>query len=253
MTGHSLFSAANRRRFAVVTWSPPDAAPDLPVVVLLHGVGDLGVGWWNDARAPEQAERLVAAGELPPFHLVIPNDTGIELTSAYCDWVDGSTYAETWITEELVAWVRQELSGHGVLHVCGLSMGGYGAFLLALRNPGLFESASATSGSFDPVRMHMYVPNATVRMWDGETGRDEHDVRLLVGDEDRRRDLRLAFDCGTEDELVGANRALHARLDELGVAHGYVERAGGHTWPYWTARLEQHLRFHLGMGGDLSG
>ncbi|MHB8718027.1 MAG: alpha/beta hydrolase [Candidatus Dormibacteria bacterium] len=251
MRGHVVFSAANRRRLAVVTWSPDHGGDELPVVVLLHGVGDLGVGWWNDARAPQQAEQLVASGELPPFHLVIPNDTGIEVTSGYCDWVDGSARAETWIVEELVAWVRQELSPHGSLHLGGLSMGGYGAFLLALRNPGIFESASSTSGAFDPFRMPLYVPGATQRMWSGTAGRDAHDVAVLVADPARWRGLRMAFDCGTDDELVDLNRGLHARMSEIEVPHVYVERPGGHTWPYWTGRLPHHLRFHLGRGGDL--
>jgi len=250
--GHSFYSAANRRRFAHYTWVPPDASGPLPVVILLHGVYDAGIGWWQDARAGEVAAALVASGQLPPFALVVPSDTGAEQGSGYCDWRDGTTFAETYVIGELLPWIAAELPGGGGLHVGGLSMGGYGSMLLALRNPGVFESASSTSGFFDPRRLFDFVPDASARMWGDDATREAHDVRALVADPRRSDGLRIALDCGTEDSLIGDNREFSALLKSLNVPHGYAESPGAHEWTYWSRRLEQHLRFHLGRGGDLA-
>jgi S-formylglutathione hydrolase FrmB len=254
LAGHSLFSSANRRRLEHWTWMPPGAHRELPVMLLLHGVRDAGgFVWWEKGSADLTAARLVATGELPPFCLVMAGDTGAELGSGYCDWADGTTAAETYLMRELLPWIGAELPVSNARHIAGLSMGGYGALLLALRNPGVFRSASATSGFSDPRRLFDYVPDARRRMWgDDEALIEAHDLTALVADPRRRAGLDLAFDCGTDDPLLAANRAFHAHLDRLGVAHGYVERPGGHEWGYWSARLADHLRFHLAGGGDLA-
>jgi putative tributyrin esterase len=254
LAGHTIFSSANRRRLEHWTWTPPGAHRDLPVVVLLHGVRDAGgFVWWEKGSADRTAARMVAAGEVPPFSLVMAGDTGAELGSGYCDWHDGTTAAETYLIAELLPWIDAELPAGDARHVAGLSMGGYGALLLALRNPGTFRSASATSGFFHPSRLFDYVPDARRRMWgDDDDAVAAHDVAALVADERRRARLEIAFDCGTEDPLLPVNRGFHAHLDRLGVAHGYVERPGSHDWTYWSGRLAEHLRFHLGRGGDLA-
>jgi putative tributyrin esterase len=53
----------------------------------------------------------------------------------------------------------------------------------------------------------------------------------------------LRFDCGVEDRLLAANRALHSALLQAGIEHGYEEHPGAHTWDYWAAHLADTLRF----------
>jgi putative tributyrin esterase len=249
LSGHSVWSAANRRRFEVWSWSPSsdDAGARYPLLVLLHGVYDAGgYGWWHKGGAADTLNHLHL-----PVVVLMATDTGAEQGSGYCDWADGTTKAETHIIDELLPWAAENLPVGGERHIGGLSMGGYGAFTLALRHPGLFESASATSAFFDPNRLFNFVDRADVRMWGSDAARDEHDPRLLVRDQARRDGLRLALDCGTEDHLLDQNRAMHRLLDELGVKHGYAEHPGGHDWDYWGARVEDHVRFALDCGGPL--
>ena len=250
--GGTLFSLANRRRVAHWTWVPEGRGP-FPLVVLLHGVYDAGgFVWWQKGRAHDTAARLMRDGVIPPAVLLMAGDTGAEQGTGYCDWADRTTLAETYLVDELLRWADDILPTDGRRHVTGLSMGGYGALLLALRHPGLFASATATSGFFDPLRLFDFVDDASERMWGGVEGQHAHDVRLLLDDKQRRAGLRIAFDCGTDDPLLDESRALHAQLEALDVAHGYAEHAGGHDWSYWEARLEDHLRFHFDVGGPLA-
>lgn len=248
LIGETVWSDSNQRRFELWAWVPEGEGP-FPLLVLLHGVYDAGgFVWWTKGQAVSTLDGLDV-----PVVVLMAGDTGAAQGSGYCDWVDGTTRAETYIVDELLPWAAANLpvSPFGPRHIAGLSMGGYGALLLALRHPGLFESASSTSGFFDPVRMFDFIPEASARMWGDAVGRTAHDVRALIADPARRNGLRLALDCGTADPLIEDNRALHADLDELGVKHGYAEHPGGHEWEYWAAHLADHVRFHLDLGGPL--
>jgi putative tributyrin esterase len=242
-------SPSNGRRFAVWAWTPPTPGPH-PVLLLLHGVLDSGGhGWWMKARAHEAVMRLVDEGLTDPPILIMPTDTGIEAGSAYADWADGSSYAETFLIDELLPWVAETMPTDGRRWISGLSMGGYGALLLALRNPGLFESASAMSGFADPRRLSFFIPDVETRIWGGDVA--PHDVTELIRDPARREGLRIALDCGVEDHLIRDNRAFHAELEAQGIAHSYVEHPGGHTWEYWAEHIADHVLFHAGMDGVL--
>lgn len=250
---HDVVSAANARRFAVWSWRPDGDGP-FPLLVLLHGVYDSGGhGWWLRARVHEQVAAMVDSGELdnPPV-ILMPTDTGAEFGSAYADWADGTTKAETFIADELLTWAQSAFTLDGTKWVSGLSMGGYGALLLALRHPGLFASATSTSGFFSPQVLFKYGPDFAGRIWGDAGGLADHDVSDLLTSSDRRAGLRFAFDCGTSDPHIEENRAMHERLAAGGVSHGYAEHAGGHDWDYWRAHVADHVRFHAGLSGPLS-
>ncbi|HVE95230.1 MAG TPA: alpha/beta hydrolase family protein [Acidimicrobiales bacterium] len=253
--GVSLWSPANRRRIEHWVWTPPGATGDLPLVLMLHGTVDAtGHVMWQHGRAKETAALLVREKVVPPFALVLGTDTGHELGSAYADWHDGSARVETYVLDELLGWADSALPLNGVRHVAGISMGGYGALTLALRRPGRFESASSTSGYFDPMRLFGSgrVPDFSDRVWGDADRRAAHDPRTLVADPARRANLRVAFDCGTEDDLIADNRAFHQHLTDLEIPHGYAEHPGSHDWTYWRTHLADHFRFHLTNTGPLA-
>ena len=53
----------------------------------------------------------------------------------------------------------------------------------------------------------------------------------------------LRFDCGTEDDLIVANRELHNQLNTAGIKHSYEEFPGGHEWEYWEKNVARTLTF----------
>ncbi len=58
---------------------------------------------------------------------------------------------------------------------------------------------------------------------------------------DQVRGHTIYIDCGQDDSSIGDTRALHAKLDSLGIAHTYAEYPSGHDWGYWRTHLTQSL------------
>lgn len=251
LKGHTIYSAANGRRVEHWLWRPQGTEP-VDLVLLLHGVHDAsGFVWWEQGGAATTADALVRSGEIPRAAVLMLGDTGIEQGSGWCDWADGSAMVETHILREVLPWAGEQMPLTGRVVLTGLSMGGYGALLLALRNPDLAAAASAMSGFFTPRHLFRYVPDAASRIWGTLEREQEHDVaQLLLGG--RAPATRIAFDCGIDDPLIDVNRQMHAALVKDGRPHGYVEVAGAHTWDVWRRRLPEHLRFLLG-GTPLAG
>ena len=60
----------------------------------------------------------------------------------------------------------------------------------------------------------------------------------------------LVLRCGTEDELIGSNRALVAALQPRGWALDYRESPGGHSFQLWSHQTEAML---LALSGGVLG
>lgn len=242
-------SRALRQRADATLYATPGAetATDLPIVVLLHGVYGSHWAWALKGDAHRTAARLVAEGALPPVALLMPSD-GL--------WGDGSGYLahaaqdfERWIVDEVPALAVAAIPGctsRSPLFVAGLSMGGFGALRLAGKHPGRFAAAAAHSAMTDIAQFDGLVEDGRAGWSEAEADRSV--AAALLGANGGLPPIR--FDCGRDDPFIEANRALHAALDAAGIRHRYAERDGGHEWPYWTAALEDTLRF---FGRVLSG
>ena len=244
-------SRALGRRADVTVYRTPgaDAAggvpDDLPIVILLHGVYGSHWAWALKGDAHRTAARLVAAGALPPAALLMPSDGLWGDGSGYLPHrgADGGTtdYAR-WILDEVPALARETIPGCGArspLLLAGLSMGGYGALRLAAAHPDRVAAVAAHSSVTEPAQFDALVEEDRGG-WDTGPG----DGSVLAALRAASAPLPpLRFDCGRDDPYIDGNRALHAALETDGIAHEYAERDGGHDWPYWTAALEDTLRF----------
>lgn len=156
----------------------------IPVLWLLHGMGDDSQGWQRFTAMEKYAEARGIA-------VVIPE---VDSLSYYCDMAVGLPYL-TYITKELPSIVHylfpQLSTERRYNYVAGNSMGGYGAIKIALLQPerfsavGIFSSGNLLSGDMDlppkdqaPAFMQsMYtVPIAAMGVEDFEEGRDRKSV-----------------------------------------------------------------------------
>jgi len=236
-------SPSLRGRADVTLWLPPgaEAASDLPLVILLHGVYGSHWAWTRNGGAHRTAADLVARGEIPPMALAMPSD-GL--------WGDGSGYVthperdfERYVVEEVPACAREvakSVTERSPVFIAGLSMGGYGAMRLGAKYAERFTGISGHSSITHLSLMSEFVEEPLAAY--GPHSEDEQSVlHWILSHRDRLPPLR--FDCGMADPLIDENRELHRELTSHGVPHVYEEFPGGHEWPYWEAHLADTLRF----------
>jgi hypothetical protein len=116
-----------------------------PVLYLLHGAFADYTAWKNHAE--NSIRRLVSE-----YGLIIVTPEGRSF-----GWYSDSSLVknnqiETYFLKELIPHVDTNFPTNGLRGVAGLSMGGHGAFVLCLRNPGAFASVSSMSGILDITR-----------------------------------------------------------------------------------------------------
>lgn len=139
----TFYSAARRREVGYTIGYPPRHRPGdrLPLVLMLHGYG------FNHANAlsgltPAQALALKVNGApLPPMALVTVDGGG-----GYWNPHPGDN-PQAMLTDELIPMCRRKGLGAGPRKIAamGISMGGYGALLLAEKYPRLFAAVAAIS------------------------------------------------------------------------------------------------------------
>jgi S-formylglutathione hydrolase len=159
---------------------------------------------------------------------------------------------ESYITGELPAVLAQHFALQpGALSVCGHSMGGHGALMLALRHPGLFKSVSA----FAPVAAPMQGPWGQ-KAFTGYLGEDRstwaaHDASALI--EAGHRAPPLLVDQGLADKFLATE--LHVeRLESACACAGQpltLRRHPGydHGYHFIASFIEDHLRHHAAALG----
>ena len=217
-------------------WLPPDylERPEAryPVIFWLHGSGG------GEAGVRVIADQFAAAierGAMPPALVVFPN--GLP-NGMWCDSVDGRTPVEAVLLEEIVPRIDQRFrtrQGRTGRAFAGFSMGGYGALRLGFAHHEQFATIASLGGG--PLQRELV---ATPRA--DEARRLQVLADVYGGDmaafvarspwqlaerhaAAKREELRILQAIGTDDETLPANRAFHAHLQELGIAHEYHELA----------------------------
>jgi pimeloyl-ACP methyl ester carboxylesterase len=138
----TFYSAARNRAVGYTIGYPPRHRPGarLPLVIMLHGYGGSHVNALS-GLSPAQALALrVGGAPLPPMALVtVDGGTG------YWNPHPGDD-PQAMLTDEVIPLCqRRGLGGSHRVGVMGISMGGYGALLLAERRPDLISAAAAIS------------------------------------------------------------------------------------------------------------
>ncbi|MBS4177543.1 alpha/beta hydrolase [Lederbergia citrea] len=208
-----------------------------PILYLLHGATDDHSCWLRLSSIERYAEDKGIA-------VVMPNAD----MSAYSDMVHGHKYW-TYISEELPQFLQAAFpisDKRKDTFVAGLSMGGYGAFKLALRHPDRFAAAASLSGALDLVGS---LRKGERSLFDNVFGdpekvdNSENDIFFLTKQLAESTGVKphLFQACGTEDFLYEDNVKYKNYANELGVDLTYEEGPGGHEWAYWDRNIQRVL------------
>ncbi len=212
----------------------------LPVLYLLHGAG----GSWTDfsEKGHDLVRRLAAKEQL----VIVAPDGDTDGWYVDSPKVEGAKL-ESYLMKELLPHVEKHLPVTERRSIGGISMGGNGAIVLALKYPGTFVSVSSMSGAVDlseaanrPAlveRLGPYEENSA--LWERSSALHLVEARAEVA-----RELPLLLTVGSQDRWAPASRALKKMLEALGSTAVLKESPGDHGWGHWLSVLPEHVAWH---------
>ena len=148
-----------------------------PVVFLLAGWSGRGAHYLADGGAfswsiPEKLDERIAAGEIPPVIVVLPDGTSRLGSSQYVNSAVNGPHMD-YLCDELVDWVDDRFHTHRSRDhrgVIGHSSGGFGALAVGMLRADRFGAICSSAG--DSWYEHLYVQGipAAVRAIEGAGG-----------------------------------------------------------------------------------
>lgn len=237
---------------------PPQARDySVPALYWLSGLTCTDENFMIKAGAQRVAAELGLA-------IVCPDTSprGTDLPGEHDDWDLGSgagfyvnATQEPWsahyrmyeyVTQELPALVDANLPVTGQCGISGHSMGGHGALVCYLRNPGRYRSVSALAPICHPSECTWGQKAFTAYLGEDRNAWAEYDAVLLMGNASEK--LPLLIDQGGADEWL-ADQLKPAALEQAALASGHplelrMQEGYDHSYFFIATFIEDHLRHH---------
>ena len=134
----------------------------------------------------------------------------------------------------------------GRLSVSGHSMGGHGALIVALKNPGMFKSVSAFSPICAPAKCPWGIKAFTGYFGEDRERWRQYDASELVGHASEK--LPLLIDFGAADEYL-EEQLLPGLLEDACVRHDHplklrIHPGYDHGYYFVASFIGEHLQYH---------
>jgi putative tributyrin esterase len=205
-----------------------------PTLYLLHGMSDDDSIWLRRTSIERYVAPLGLAVVMPQVH-----------RSFYTDMAEGGQYW-TFISQELPHLARSffPLSAEREDNfVAGLSMGGYGAFKLALSHPEQYAAAASLSGALNVAKTPPTREEMRRVFGSDDFSGTPNDLLWLLAEVERSSGPKpqLYQCCGTEDFLYADNQVFRQAASNTPLAYRYDEEPGSHEWGYWDAKIQDVL------------
>jgi len=225
-----------------------------PVLYLLHGYGDNETTWIHGGKAPEAADNAIEKGEVQPMIIIMP-DAG--LTWYVNDYLGKVRYEDAFFKEfiptiEKTYHIKTEKASRTI---GGLSMGGYGSLLYAMKHSDMFSACIAMSaGVFTNEEFTQRLKNKDFRFPEiygpmkGETLPETWKKQSILEltktlPKEQLKTVAYYIDCGDDDFLTAGNCELHLIMKNREIPHQFRVRDGNHDWGYWQVSIVDGLRF----------
>jgi S-formylglutathione hydrolase FrmB len=130
-------------------------------------------------------------------------------------------------------------------YIAGLSMGGYGALKIALKETDIFCAAAGLSSAAD-IKTELFKGHLS-GILNGKTNVIEDDdlYNLVKKKENDVNKPRLYMWCGTEDFLYEDNIKFKEYMKNFNYDFTYRESEGNHSWEYWDTQIVEVIKWML--------
>ncbi len=199
---------------------------------LLHGLSDDNTIWLRRTSIERYAEKYGICVVMP-----------FGARSFYSDMKYGGKYY-TYISRELPRIIEDMFNVSAERedrYIGGLSMGGYGAMKIALREEGRYAAAFGLSPVADIKNKNF---TETLIPVFGTDIPDDADIFFLTKEhENDAVKPRLYVTIGHNDFMYDDNARLHEHMKVLNYDYEYVETDGGHSWEVWDVTVQNALKW----------
>ena len=227
-----------------------------PLVIFLHGLNNDERDWESHC-VETKLEALRAASKVGDFIVAIPYGAN----SFYLNAQDGTRYEDAIVKDFLpfVDKTYRTLATPRSRLIEGISMGGYGALLIAFKHPELFAGVAAHSAAlFDELpqppkspedRGGKYRYDLATKLFgsppDPAFFQANNPLHLARTNAAALKRLKIYFDVGQSDRygFERGNLKLSETLKAAGVAHEYTLAPGAHGWSFLVERSEPAFVF----------
>ncbi len=201
---------------------------------LLHGLSDDQTIWMRRTSIERYASRYGICVVMP-----------FGARSFYSDMLYGEKYY-TYITKELPSIIESTFnvsSDRNDRYIGGLSMGGYGAIKIALRESGRY---SAVIGLSSVANIHNSRFVSTLKpVFGNEIPKDADLFELISAHNLDAVKPRIYMAVGTSDFMYKDNVDLKNHIEKHDYDFTYVEKEGSHSWDFWDAEIQPALEWML--------
>ncbi|MEW6207741.1 MAG: alpha/beta hydrolase-fold protein [Acidobacteriota bacterium] len=256
----SFASPALGRDMKFAIQFPPSYQADTrrkyPVLYFLHGMNGSEQEFERRGVAAT-VDRLRADGKIGEMIIVAPAGEN----SFYLNSKNGARYEDA-IIKDLIPHIEKTYRAIGTPSaraIQGLSMGGFGALLLAFKHPEMFSSVTAHSSALfaelpstqGSDRRAQFLSRLIGNMFgnppDEEYFRANNPIHIAETNAAaiKKSGLKIYFDVGEQDRygFQDSNKAFDERLTKAGIAHEYHLFPGGHGWEYMISVAENSYSF----------
>ncbi len=225
----------------------PKSGQKYQVLYLLHGFSADHTDWQRFSRIETYAQKRQLAVVMPSVN-----------NSFYTNLPNGANFYNFYTRElpDMMESIFPISSKAENRFVAGLSMGGYGAFKAALRNPDRYAAAASLSGGMRIARPDQVEENGintptgipTASYLFGAYGKnyenykpEEEDIFIALKDHmDKGTKLPKLYQCcGTEDFVYANNVMFRDYARDLGAELTYEEGPGIHDWDFWDPYIRR--------------
>jgi S-formylglutathione hydrolase FrmB len=233
------------------------------VLYFLHGMFG-NEGEFQRRGVAASVNKMRQDGKIGDFIIVAPAGEN----SFYLNSKGGVRYEDA-IIKDLIPYIEKTYRAAGNRAgraVQGISMGGFGALMLAFKHPEMFSSVTTHSAAlFDELpkpsgsdRRAQFMMRLIGNIF-GDPPDDEFfksNNPLFLAEKNaaaiKKSGLKLYFDCGEQDRygFQASNKLMDERLTQAGIQHEFHLFPGNHGWEYMLSVADHSYAFLWKGFGD---